>query len=84
LLKDKTTLVAGHSGVGKSSLLNKLDPALDLRTMDISRLTGKGMHTTTFAEMHYTSFCGRIIDTPGVREFGLMHFLPEEIRVTTM
>ena len=79
LLKDKTTLVAGHSGVGKSSLLNKLDPALNLRTMDVSKLTGKGMHTTTFAEMHYTSFGGRIIDTPGVREFGLMHFLPEEI-----
>ncbi len=79
LLKDKTTLVSGHSGVGKSSLLNKLDPALDLRTTNISKLTGKGMHTTTNAEMHYTSFGGRIIDTPGIREFGLMHFLPEEI-----
>ncbi len=79
LLTDKTTLVAGHSGVGKSSLLNKIDPSLDLRTMDISKVTGKGMHTTTFAEMHYTSFGARIIDTPGVREFGLMHFLPEEI-----
>ncbi len=79
LLRDKTTLVAGHSGVGKSSLLNKLDPALDLRTTDISRITGKGMHTTTFAEMHYLDFGARIIDTPGVREFGLMHFLPEEI-----
>ncbi len=79
LLTGKTTLVAGHSGVGKSSLLNKLDPALDLRTTDISRITGKGMHTTTFAEMHFTAFGGRIIDTPGVREFGLMHFLPEQI-----
>ena len=79
LLKNKTTLVSGHSGVGKSSLLNKLDPALDLRTNDISKLTGKGMHTTTNAEMHYTSSGGRIIDTPGIREFGLMHFLPEEI-----
>ena len=79
LLKDKTTLVSGHSGVGKSSLLNKLDPALDLRTTNISKLTGKGMHTTTNAEMHSTSFGGRIIDTPGIREFGLMHFLPEEI-----
>lgn len=79
LLRDKTTLVAGHSGVGKSSLLNKLDANLDLRTTDISRITGKGMHTTTFAEMHYTDFGARIIDTPGVREFGLMHFLPEEI-----
>jgi ribosome biogenesis GTPase len=79
LLKDKTTLIAGHSGVGKSSILNKLDPSLELRTTDISKLTGKGMHTTTNAEMHYTSFGGRIIDTPGIREFGLMHFLPEEI-----
>lgn len=79
LLKDKTTLVSGHSGVGKSSLLNKLEPAFDLRTMDVSRLTGKGMHTTTNAEMHFTGFGARIIDSPGIREFGLMHFLPEEI-----
>ncbi|MBS1624460.1 MAG: ribosome small subunit-dependent GTPase A [Bacteroidetes bacterium] len=79
LLRNKTTLVAGHSGVGKSSLLNKLDPRLELRTTDISRITGKGMHTTTFAEMHFTDFGAQIIDTPGVREFGLMHFLPEEI-----
>jgi ribosome biogenesis GTPase len=79
LLRDKTTMISGHSGVGKSTLLNKLDPSLDLRTMNISKLTGKGMHTTTNAEMHYTSFGGRIIDTPGIREFGLMHFLPEEI-----
>ncbi|MBS1594827.1 MAG: ribosome small subunit-dependent GTPase A [Bacteroidetes bacterium] len=79
LLRHKTTLVAGHSGVGKSSLLNKLDPALDLRTTDISQITGKGMHTTTFAEMHFMDFGAAIIDTPGVREFGLMHFLPEQI-----
>jgi ribosome biogenesis GTPase len=79
LLKDKTTLVAGHSGVGKSTLLNSMDETLNLRTSDISRVTGKGMHTTTFAEMHFATFGARIIDTPGVREFGLMHFLPEEI-----
>jgi ribosome biogenesis GTPase / thiamine phosphate phosphatase len=79
LLKDKTTVIAGHSGVGKSSLLNKLDPALRLRTTDVSKLTGKGMHTTTNAEMHFLPFGARIIDTPGIREFGLMHFLPEEI-----
>ena len=79
LLKDKTTMISGHSGVGKSTILNKLDPSLGLRTTNISKLTGKGMHTTTNAEMHYTSSGGRIIDTPGIREFGLMHFLPEEI-----
>jgi ribosome biogenesis GTPase len=79
LLDDKTTMISGHSGVGKSTLLNALDPALHLRTTDISKLTGKGMHTTTNAEMHYLATGGRIIDTPGIREFGLMHFLPEEI-----
>jgi ribosome biogenesis GTPase len=79
LLRDKTTMISGHSGVGKSTLLNKLDPSLGLRTTNVSKLTGKGMHTTTNAEMHYASFGGRIIDTPGIREFGLMHFLPEEI-----
>jgi ribosome biogenesis GTPase len=79
LLRDKTTMISGHSGVGKSTFLNKLDPSLGLRTTNVSKLTGKGMHTTTNAEMHYTSFGGRIIDTPGIREFGLMHFLPEEI-----
>ena len=79
LLTDKTSMISGHSGVGKSTLLNKLESGLDLRTMNVSKLTGKGMHTTTNAEMHYTSFGARIIDTPGIREFGLMHFLPEEI-----
>jgi ribosome biogenesis GTPase len=79
LLRDKTTMIGGHSGVGKSSLLNRLDPALTLRTNITSRINGRGMHTTTNAEMHYTAFGGRIIDTPGIREFGLMHFLPEEI-----
>lgn len=79
LLKDKTSMISGHSGVGKSTLLNKLESGLDLRTNNVSKLTGKGMHTTTNAEMHYTAFGARIIDTPGIREFGLMHFLPEEI-----
>ena len=79
LLTDKTSMISGHSGVGISTLLNKLESGLDLRTMNVSKLTGKGMHTTTNAEMHYTSFGARIIDTPGIREFGLMHFLPEEI-----
>ncbi|MFN8276781.1 MAG: ribosome small subunit-dependent GTPase A [Chitinophagales bacterium] len=79
LLKNKTTLIAGHSGVGKSSLMNAVDPSLNLRTTPVSRITGKGMHTTTFAEMHLAQFGARIIDTPGVREFGIKDFMPEEI-----
>lgn len=79
LLKDKTTLVAGHSGVGKSTLLNAIEPGLGLRTNEISKFSGKGMHTTTFAEMHFLNFGGRVIDTPGIREFGIMDFKPEEI-----
>ncbi len=79
ILKDKTTLVSGHSGVGKSSLLNLLDPELDLRTGEISKFSGKGMHTTTFAEMHLLTDGARVIDTPGIREFGLLDFKPEEI-----
>ena len=79
LLKNKTTLVSGHSGVGKSSLLNLLEPELDLRTGEISKFSGKGMHTTTFAEMHLLDNGARVIDTPGIREFGLLDFKPEEI-----
>lgn len=79
LMKDKTSLIAGHSGVGKSTLMNGVQPHLDLRTENISRITGKGMHTTTFAEMHPLDFGGSVIDTPGIREFGIMDFKPEEI-----
>jgi len=78
-LKDKTTLVSGHSGVGKSTLMNALQPNLNLRTTEISKFSGKGMHTTTFAEMHMLDFGAKIIDTPGIREFGIMDFKPEEI-----
>ena len=67
LLKDKITLIGGQSGVGKSSLLNKIQPHLDLRTGEISDHSGKGQHTTTFAEMHHLSFGGAIIDTPGIK-----------------
>jgi len=67
LLKDKITLVAGQSGVGKSSLLNGIQSGLQLRTGDISDYTGKGQHTTTFAEMHQLDFGGSIIDTPGIK-----------------
>lgn len=79
VLENKTTLIAGHSGVGKSTMLNSLQPSLHLRTEEVSKFSGKGMHTTTFAEMHFLEFGGQIIDTPGIREFGIMDFKPEEI-----
>jgi len=67
LLSGKTTLVSGQSGVGKSSLVNAVQPQLDLRTGDISDYSGKGQHTTTFAEMFELDYGGRIIDTPGLK-----------------
>ncbi|HLL44113.1 MAG TPA: ribosome small subunit-dependent GTPase A [Segetibacter sp.] len=85
LLVDKITLLSGHSGVGKSSLINAIFPELNLRTKEVSDWSGKGMHTTTFAEMFDLPFGGKVIDTPGLREFGLVdiekhelsHYFPE-------
>jgi len=79
LLKDKTTLISGHSGVGKSTLINAIEPGLDLKTGDISSVHLKGMHTTTFAELHPLSFGGFIIDTPGIKELGLVEMKKEEV-----
>ena len=79
LLKDKTSLVSGHSGVGKSSLLNVIFPDINLKTQDVSGWSGKGQHTTTFAEMFDLPFGGRIIDTPGMREFGLVDISKQEV-----
>ncbi|MBN4081632.1 ribosome small subunit-dependent GTPase A [bacterium AH-315-C07] len=85
-IKDKTCLIAGNSGVGKTTILNALDPSLDLRVQEISDYSGKGTHSTTFAEMHhFEKINARIIDTPGIKEFGLVdidknevsHFFPE-------
>jgi ribosome biogenesis GTPase len=85
LLKDKITLLSGHSGVGKSTFINYIFPDLKLKTQDVSGWSGKGLHTTTFAEMFDCPFGGKIIDTPGIREMGLVdiskqelaHYLPE-------
>lgn len=79
VLSDKVNLFSGHSGVGKSALINALDPRLSIKTGDISAYHNKGMHTTTFAEMHPLSFGGYLIDTPGIKEFGLVHFESQEI-----
>lgn len=78
-IKDKTTLFSGHSGVGKSTLINLLIPGMTLRTQSVSGWSGKGQHTTTFAEMFDLPGGGRIIDTPGVKEFGLIDFGQEDL-----
>jgi ribosome biogenesis GTPase / thiamine phosphate phosphatase len=72
LLQNKVTLLSGHSGVGKSSFINAIFPGMELRTKDVSGWSGKGMHTTTFAEMFDWAEGGQIIDTPGIREFGIV------------
>ncbi len=79
LTKDKTTLFSGHSGVGKSTLINRMDANLDLKVGAISEAHSKGKHTTTFAEMHQLSYGGYIIDTPGIKELGLVDMEKEEI-----
>ena len=78
-LKGKTALFSGNSGVGKSALINTLDPALQIKTADISGYHQKGKHTTTFAEMHCLANGGYIIDTPGIKEFGMVDFAKEEV-----
>ncbi|MCX6235271.1 MAG: ribosome small subunit-dependent GTPase A [Bacteroidetes bacterium] len=78
-MKDRSSLFAGHSGVGKTALINAIEPALDLKTREISSYHHKGMHTTTFAEMYELSAGGFIIDTPGIKEFGLIDFRKVEV-----
>lgn len=78
-LQDKVTLVAGHSGVGKSTLLNRLSPDIRQATGDISDFSSKGTHTTTFAEMFPLDAKTFVIDTPGVKELGLVDMSPQEL-----
>ncbi|PSR05009.1 MAG: ribosome small subunit-dependent GTPase A [Bacteroidetes bacterium SW_11_45_7] len=79
LLKGKTTLLSGHSGVGKSTIVNSIYPDLNLRTKEISKKVKKGMHTTTFVEMHALPDDAYIIDTPGIKEFGLTDMEAAEV-----
>jgi ribosome biogenesis GTPase / thiamine phosphate phosphatase len=79
LLHNKTSLLSGHSGVGKSTFINALFPEFNLRTQEVSGWSGKGMHTTTFAEMFDLPGGGHIIDTPGIRELGLVDISKEEL-----
>ncbi len=79
VLQNKTTLMSGHSGVGKSSFINAIFPNFHLKTKDVSGWSGKGMHTTTFAEMFDLPGGGRVIDTPGMREFGIIDISKQEL-----
>lgn len=79
LFKGKTTVLSGNSGVGKSSLLKKLIPDLDIAVKEISEMHQQGVHTTTFAEMYDLPFGGHLIDTPGIRGLGVVDIEPEEL-----
>jgi len=79
LLRNKITLVSGHSGVGKSTFINAVIPDASIRTQNISGWSGKGQHTTTFAEMYELASGGKIIDTPGMKEFGLIGVERQEL-----
>ena len=89
-LREKISLISGNSGVGKSTLINRIEPRLSLKTADISHYHLKGKHTTTFSEMFPLPFGGFIIDTPGIKGFGLVdmdkkeifHFFPEIFKVS--
>jgi len=90
LMKDKISLIAGNSGVGKTTLLNAFNPALKLKTEEISDYHRQGKHITTFPEMHLMPFGGYLIDSPGIRGFGVVdmdrseiyHFFPEIFRIS--
>jgi ribosome biogenesis GTPase / thiamine phosphate phosphatase len=80
ILRNKTSLLSGHSGVGKSSFINAVVPGRELKTQGVSGSSGKGLHTTTFAEMYDLPLIhARIVDTPGIREFGLVDIPKQEL-----
>jgi len=79
LMIGKTSMFIGHSGVGKSTLVNAIEPTLDLKTKEISNQHKQGQHTTTFAEMFDLSFGAKIIDTPGIKGFGVVDMEKEEV-----
>ena len=79
LMLDKVSMFSGHSGVGKSTLVNALEPSLHLKTKNISEQSKQGQHTTTFAEMYDLSFGAKIIDTPGIKGFGIVDMEKEEV-----
>ena len=78
-MKEKTTLLSGHSGVGKSTLTNAVDSTLNLKTKEVSKKFSKGVHTTTHAEMFSLPFGGNVIDVPGIKEFGIAHLDKYEV-----
>lgn len=78
-LKNNISLIAGHSGVGKSTFINAVEPKLDLKTAELSGYTGKGVHTTTFATMYELTFGGFVVDTPGIKELSVLDIDPEEL-----
>ncbi len=79
LMTGKASMFAGHSGVGKSTLVNAIEPGLNIKTKEISEQHKQGQHTTTFAEMFDLSFDARIIDTPGIKGFGVVDMEPAEV-----
>ena len=79
--KGKVSMLGGHSGAGKSTLVNAISPGLDIKVMEVSTSHNKGQHTTTFAEMHELDDGGFIIDTPGIKGFGIVDIEKEELHM---
>ena len=78
MMRGRESMFSGHSGAGKSSIINAVEPGLDLKTAEISAVHRQGQHTTTFAQMFPLSFGGYVVDTPGIRGFGVVDMDPHE------